>query len=476
MFLLSRLKVALLMALAVLLSVSAMYLVGTAMAALPARVTAPLVVNNTSDTDDGTCDAAHCSLREAINAANGTAGAASITFNLSTPAIITLSGQLPNIASDVTLTGPGASQLTLSGNRAVRVLQVDSGAALTLDSLAVAYGNANGGGIYNSGMFTLTNSIVFSNTAVNGGGIYNYFGTVVISGSTIANNSGSAGGGGILNWGGNVTVVNSTVIQNVGSGLVNVPSNGVLTIMNSAIANNRGTNGGGIANFNSTVTLMGVTVSGNTSTSASGIGGGGILNNSGVMTLTNSTVSGNSAVSSGGGIYIFKNPAQSARMDLNNVTIANNTTDIHGNGSGDGGGIRNSNAIVYLKNTLISGNVDNTGEAPDCSGTLTSQDCNLIQNTSGCTLTGTVAHNRIGENPLLGPLQDNGGSTYTHALLSNSPAIDAGNPAVPGSTGDACEGFDQRGVARPQGIACDIGAYEYAVPVHQIYLPIVLRN
>lgn len=71
--------------------------------------------------------------------------------------------------------------------------------------------------------------------------------------------------------------------------------------------------------------------------------------------------------------------------------------------------------------------------------------------------------------PLLGPLQDNGGPTFTHALLAGSPAIDTGNPALLGSGGSACEATDQRGVARPQGSACDIGAYEatfQSVPPH----------
>ena len=76
--------------------------------------------------------------------------------------------------------------------------------------------------------------------------------------------------------------------------------------------------------------------------------------------------------------------------------------------------------------------------------------------TCGFSDTGELA----GAYPLLGPLQDNGGPSQTHALLQGSPAIDAGNPATPGSGGSACEAIDQRGVSRPQGAACDIGAFE----------------
>ena len=80
--------------------------------------------------------------------------------------------------------------------------------------------------------------------------------------------------------------------------------------------------------------------------------------------------------------------------------------------------------------------------------------------------------NLIGSDPLLGPLQNNGGATFTHYLLSGSPAIDAGNPDVTGSGGFTCQATDQRGVPRPQGAQCDIGALEVSYPR---YLPLVRR-
>ena len=109
--------------------------------------------------------------------------------------------------------------------------------------------------------------------------------------------------------------------------------------------------------------------------------------------------------------------------------------------------------------------MDTGGEAPDCIGPIDSQGHNLIENTAARALVGGPA-DITGQDPKLGPLANNGGPTQTRALLRGSPAIDAWNPAPPGSGGAACEARDQRGVDRPQdgygyGVAtCDIGAFE----------------
>jgi CSLREA domain-containing protein len=165
--------------------------------------------------------------------------------------------------------------------------------------------------------------------------------------------------------------------------------------------------------------------------------GGGIYNG-GTLTLNNSTVSGNIA-SAGGGIY------NSGTLALNNVTIANNTAD-------NGGGISNdASGTVEFRNTIIAGNAPH-----DCSGTLSSQGYNLDSDGT-CHLTGTGDISN--SNAKLGPLQNNGGKTETHALLPGSPAIDAGDDAT-------CEATDQRGEFRPldgdgvNGPRCDIGAFE----------------
>jgi hypothetical protein len=145
-------------------------------------------------------------------------------------------------------------------------------------------------------------------------------------------------------------------------------------------------------------------------------------------------------------------------MTLNNVTITNNTSDEAS--AGRAGGIASNGGVLNLRNTIIAGNHNTAGGSPDCAGTLTSQGYNLIQSTTGCTIVGTTTGNLTGVNPLLGALANNGGLTQTHSIGSTSPARDAGNPAAPGSSATACRITDQRGVSRPQGPRCDMGAFE----------------
>lgn len=173
-------------------------------------------------------------------------------------------------------------------------------------------------------------------------------------------------------------------------------------------------------------------------------------------------------------------------MYLYNVTLANNTADSDLDGFGDGGGVGNG-GFVYSRNSLLGGNVDTGGEAPDFSGTLISQGYNLIQSTIGYTITGVLTGNLTGVDPLLGPLENNGGSTLTHALLPGSPAIDAGNPTGCTDHLGNLLTTDQRGVTRPQGPTCDIGAVELALlncegtgtPLilpFKLFLPLILRG
>jgi len=157
----------------------------------------------------------------------------------------------------------------------------------------------------------------------------------------------------------------------------------------------------------------------------------------------------------------------------------------HREGAGNGGGIRIVAGAVNMKNSIIAGNFDtpnNLGSGtiePDCSGTLNSQGYNLLRINAGCTgLIDGTSGDHVGTlgspiNAQLGPLADNGGPTHTHALLPGSPAIDAGNPATPGSGGNACALHDQRDYPRGGAAGrCDIGAFER---VFFQYLPIEMR-
>jgi hypothetical protein len=160
------------------------------------------------------------------------------------------------------------------------------------------------------------------------------------------------------------------------------------------------------------------------------------------------TVSGNSVdnlsdSAYGGGIHV-----EDGTLNLNNVTITNNTSD------GDGGGLHlNILATANIGNSILGGNTSTFSSSVDCSGTINSLGHNLIQDPTGCTIDGSIIGVLISLNPQLSTLADNGGATKTHALKINSPALDAGDNTT-------CELTDQRGFARPQGTTCDMGAYE----------------
>ncbi|MBS1794665.1 MAG: CSLREA domain-containing protein [Acidobacteria bacterium] len=236
---------------------------------------------------------------------------------------------------------------------------------------------------------------------------------------------------------GTVALNNLTVTRGAAGnagGILSVDSQ--LTITNSVVTGNTATgNAGGIYNVNGTLNLIDSTVSGN---AAAGIGGG--IANGGVPSVANvtdSTISGNSG-SSGGGI--FTNGA---------VTVRGST--ITGNYAvNEGGGISNFTAEqVSVSQTIIADNSAPT--APDFRDAMNSQGYNLIGNSSGAIITGTLTGNILNQNPRLLPLGNYGGTTPTHALLSDSPAINSGT-----STG--ASPTDQRGRSRVGQF--DIGAFE----------------
>ena len=326
---------------------------------------------------------------------------------------------------------------------------------LTLTNSTVS-GNttqSGSGGIFApGGILTLTNSTVSNNTTEfgSGGGIFATGGTLTLTNSTVSNNTAQEGGG-IYAADGTATLTNSTVSNNTaqftGGGIF--AADGMLNVTNSTVSDNTTQfSGGGIFAGGGTATLSNSTVSDNTAQD-----GGGIFATGGTATLSNSTVSGNTAGQSGGGIY---NNFASA-LNLTNSTIANNTAT-----NGDGGGVFNTNnidngdAAVNLRNTIIATNTNTN--SPDVFGAFTDQGNNLIGISDGSTgfttstLVGTITSPI---NPLLSPLQNNGGFVQSHALRSGSPALNAGG-SVTGLTDD------QRGVSRT-GVGDtvpDIGAYE----------------
>ena len=248
---------------------------------------------------------------------------------------------------------------------------------------------------------------------------------------------------------GEVTISDVTIRHGVDGLGGAIENSGLLILASSTVSGSTGSRGGDIFN-GSTLTVINSTISGNTGSSA----GGGIYNQ-GTLTVTNSTISGNTGNANGGG-GIFNG---SGAATINNSTISGNTS------NNVGGGINRVVGTVELINTIVAGNTGSS--SPDCAGSPTYLGHNLVGHLAGCgyvaaagDVTGTLD---LALDPMLAPLQNYGGPTETHALLPGSAAIDAANPATPGSGGNACEANDQRGIPRPLGAACDIGTYEYSL-------------
>jgi large repetitive protein len=246
---------------------------------------------------------------------------------------------------------------------------------------------------------------------------------------------------------------------NSGGAISAVGDTSTLTLRNVVLRNNQAQSGGGLYNVFSTVVIENSTLHDNAATSGSG---GGIAEGLAAFTrLYNVTLSGNRAAQNGGGMATSNNTAL-----LHNVTITGNLADSDANGSGNGGGVAQGITAPTLFNSIIAGNSDSGGEAPDCAGSITSNGYNLIGDDTGCTVP-PAPGDQIGTaamplDPELQALAVAQSGLPVHALNQTSPAIDAGNPAIPGSDGDACLDNDARGANRTLAMPCDIGAYEVA--------------
>jgi streptogramin lyase len=367
------------------------------------QVAAAATFNVTNCNDSGAG-----SLRDAVsNAASGE----TIAFALSPScSVITETSGAITIATNLTITGPGASTLAVSGNHTNTVFAVNGGVTATISGLTVEDGSANnldysgsfgnaGGGIYNNGTLTVTDSTLSDNSATFGGAIANLCSPSIpncpsailtVTDSTVSNNSATVHGGGILNG-------------------------GLTTVTDSTLSDNSAGYGGGISNFGTT-TVTDSTLSGNQATgsqAAQGYGGtfngngGGIFNfYFGPLTVTHATLSGNSASNSGGGIYSYFSTA-----------------------------------------SLVATIVANSGAAGDCSGGVTDGGYNLADDGSCGFSSPSLSNTPAG---LAQSLANNGGPTLTLALEPGSAAVGAVTDA------SDCTGTDQRGVPWPT--PCNIGA------------------
>ncbi|WP_234572344.1 T9SS type A sorting domain-containing protein [Rhodohalobacter sp. 614A] len=367
-------------------------------------------VNSTGDDVDanpgnGTCATSGgvCTLRAAMQEAEAVSGRQDIVFHSSVTGTIHLEGALPDITTGMSIIGPGADVLTLrrSGSGTYRIFHIIQ-RNITISGLTITNGNVSrGAAIYNKGNLTLLESVITANAGTYGGGIANES-SLLIENSIISNNTGGNGAG-IYNDNGNLTIRNSAIIDNK--------------------ANNSGSsNGGGITNRDEAI-----------------------------LTIENSTISRNLAEGSGGGIssYLYST-----------VTIKNST--LTGNSSGyslGGASLDTDRTTITIYNSVIG----NSQEGDEC--VLERNDGLTISyslNEDGTCFEGGSNGNLTGD-PGLADLADNGGLTPTHALLPDSPLIDAGDPST-SSGGFLTNGngpIDQAGNSRFTGAAIDIGAYEF---------------
>jgi len=336
-------------------------------------------------------------------------------LNLTTP---TISGQT------VVIVGAGAASTVIDANQIDRIIQISDGRIATLEGFTLRNGlpnevvGKNGGGIRNRGSLTIIECVIERNQSVDGGGIFSD-GTLKVTRSTIRSNSGVVGGGLFLF--------------------------GPTTVRDSAVIGNHARDGGGIHNLRS-LYLVDSTLSQNT---ADGDGGG--IKNNGTYTDVSTNM----------------NPKGVALAALFNATIVDNDADHDRDMNGGiGGGVFNqvgSHFIAYntliARNTLVDSPIYN-----DCNGNLELYGVDLLSELSGCIFSGSSTVGLISLSAVDPALKDNGGPTFTYALLPGN----GGNPAIDTTTAEGCVdetgavlATDQRGAPRVAGSRCDVGAYEY---------------
>lgn len=407
----------------------------------------PPITNGTTITVGNCNDAGSGSLRAAIASANS---GDTIDLTARNCTISLTSGEIAFTLDDLTISGPGADLLTIDGGYSSKhynrifnhggagTLSI-SGVSLTDAKYTTLHSNfAKGGCILSSGEVSVVNSTIshcFTQAANNfiasGAGI-NAAGGVILRDSIVTGNLADAGSVAVgAGWGagiychGNFTAKYSTISDN-----------------NTFLGSD--SNSGGVRVSYGNVYILGTTIANNSADVYGGIyisGGGG----SHTAKIYNSTISSNAVTFGTGGL------GSAVTTTIANSTIAFNTSVSTGNGAG----VRIFGSDVDLQSSIIAENTSSNGlsDLDVAAATGVTGASNLITQSVGTVPAGTLT-----SCPLLGRLTDNGGSTLTHALLTNSPAIDAGNNNTHGFL------YDQRGTGHPRksGAATDIGAFEYS--------------
>ena len=490
------------------------------------------VVTKTADTNDNDCGPTDCSLREAITAANnynnasGNPGTA-ITFAPNVTGTITTTGFLPDLDTNITITGPGATVLTLDGNKNDHgFFYVGSGATVSISGLTLANGgNEGGGAIFNQGTTTVSNCVFSKNQAGGGGAIYNEgFSNLKVLNTTNQNQVANVqaaiavnGGGGTTSltlnncaFTGNQADEGGAILNDGDDNTANLTVNNCAFTGNSIFANSEFSGGGAIYNAadggTATLNLNFSTLTGNSAQY-----GGALINDGGdddgdggtaTVNVSNSTLAGNTA-QLGGALCNYADVGTISAV-ISNSTLAGNTAQLGGalfNNGGNSGNSKNGAASLTVGSCTFSANTGTTSGASIYNTPFYS--------TFGFNFGGTTATVSVGNSILSDPksagvsvVNGTGGSftslgynitsdsgsgllTGTGDLTNTDPKLDpaglqdnggptqtialqSGSPALnagdPTVVGSATS-YDQRGPGFPRvvGGRLDIGAFEAAL-------------
>ncbi|MEZ4867004.1 MAG: choice-of-anchor Q domain-containing protein [Caldilineaceae bacterium] len=395
-----------------------------------------LLINGAGFTVDGQ---GNSGVRPFAIATNTAVEMRNLTITGSKPASGNHGGGIRNNGGDLTLT-----TVTLTNNNNPTIFGgglYNDGGTVTIQNNSVISNNQGefGAGLYNTngGTLNVYNSVISGNATPFGfgAGIYNFSGTLEVKDSTFSGNDGGGGGAAIEND-------DSVIIDNsqfIGAGTISgepIASSGTMVIRNSTISGYDSSTAPGVIIVGDSLTIKNTTISNN----QVGLGGGIVSFGFGAINVINSTISGNSASSNEAGIHMFGGTAT-----IINSTIAGNDRGVQ---------VVDRSGVVNIRNSLV---VNSSGGNCDINGTLNASGTNF---TDDDTCTGLTNDSAAGIN--LGPLQDNGGATFTHALLDGNPAINTGDNTLAVDENGNPLNTDQRGDGFPRivGTAVDVGAYE----------------
>jgi hypothetical protein len=420
-----------------------------------------LVVSNLHDAGRG-------SLRSAIARANSTDAPDTIEFAPGLTGTIRLTSGELIISEDLTIKGPGAARLAVSGTDISRIFAILQDATVLLSRLTISNGNSGtsaGGGVVNHGRLTVMHTVFTDNSTRGGGqgGAIANVGQLVVKRSRLVNNQ--ADGAGALYNLSSATITHTVISHNQADGFAAGIFNngGVMSVSNSTISYNTATlAGGGILNSNGNLTLRASTLHGNVARTQ--FGGGIAHTGSGPVTITNSTIVNNASLGGAGGGGM--RAVGAFDLLINSSTITGNIDASGGNTSAGGLSCSLSGGSFVLHNTVVADNFATGGGPPDLRATVaTVSQGNFIG--IGTTALVGIANgtngNQIGTSaapldPKFGPLQNNGGPTPTRLPRPGSLLINRGvNAVLPFFDLTV----DQRGFRRIKGGTVDIGAVEF---------------